>query len=1024
MPTYKIRGIDVEFPFEAYDCQIVYMEKVIQSLQDRSNALLESPTGTGKTLCLLCATLAWRKSLGEFSTGRSAVRSNSSQESKGLFSDGSSSQTEGSSLPTIVYTSRTHSQIRQVIQELKRTVYRPKMVVLGSREQLCIHPDVSKLQGKTQTNACHFLCQKRTKRYCAHYPRVTEFLKSNPCLGDEPIDIEDLVNIGKSSGPCPYYVSRELHKVVDILFAPYNYLIDPGNRKSLNIEWSNSILIFDEAHNLEGICADAASFDLPSSLLTTCITEAEKCVDLAVARRDQSNDKTYNPDNFAILRALLLKLEKRIAEVPIDSKELGFTKPGSYIFELLEELNITYDTSSMLLNTIEDAAVVLEEDAKTSDPQKTKGTICRLESIGDILKIIFKETGKDHAQYYRVHVQEVEVKSPDTFKAKKSRIFSWWCFNPGVAMEEFARKGVGSVILTSGTLSPMDSFAEELKLKFPIRLENPHVISDNQLWAGIVPVGPSGHPFNSSYRTRDSAEYKQNLGNSIVNFARIVPDGLLVFFPSYYLLNLCIDYWKNPSATSTNSSTIWERICKHKLPVVEPRQSSLFPQAIDDYMTKLRDTSITGAVFFAVCRGKVSEGLDFADTAGRAVIVTGIPFALWNDPKVRLKREYLDQQSQSQRSAGTGSKVLTGDEWYSQQASRAVNQAVGRVIRHRHDYGAIIFCDERFTKSSHQSQISLWIQPHIKCYSKFGDVVFTLTRFFRDASVNCQTKPKLTQLEESGAKSSRDGIFSLDKLNIAKFLKPLIPFTDKSCSDSSLTEVKHGSLSRQLQEVLPANRSNLSFNKQKQSSTLKHTEDKLFPCKTQLAVKKHEVVDLTSEETCNQLTAPRFIKKRKSEIDKHDNVLQRCGAFSSSMTHSSQTSFETRDTRSVQEGSSLQVKSEMNSQKTTTRVTSSETGSGISSCFPSDNKEQNGSAFLIQVREKLNVGEYKEFLQLIRALKSNTMKISLVLQSVIKLFSAQDRLPLRQRFKNYVPSKYRQLYEDYLEKTKDGAVDL
>lgn len=40
-------------------------------------------------------------------------------------------------------------------------------------------------------------------------------------------------------------------------------------------------------------------------------------------------------------------------------------------------------------------------------------------------------------------------------------------------------------------------------------------------------------------------------------------------------------------------------------------------------------------------------------------------------------------------------QVLTGEEWYSQLASRAVNQAVGRVIRHRHDYGAIIFCDER-----------------------------------------------------------------------------------------------------------------------------------------------------------------------------------------------------------------------------------------------------------------------------------------------------------------------------------------
>lgn len=36
MPIYKIRGIDVDFPFQAYDCQIVYMEKVIQSLQEVS----------------------------------------------------------------------------------------------------------------------------------------------------------------------------------------------------------------------------------------------------------------------------------------------------------------------------------------------------------------------------------------------------------------------------------------------------------------------------------------------------------------------------------------------------------------------------------------------------------------------------------------------------------------------------------------------------------------------------------------------------------------------------------------------------------------------------------------------------------------------------------------------------------------------------------------------------------------------------------------------------------------------------
>lgn len=40
--------------------------------------------------------------------------------------------------------------------------------------------------------------------------------------------------------------------------------------------------------------------------------------------------------------------------------------------------------------------------------------------------------------------------------------------------------------------------------------------------------------------------------------------------------------------------------------------------------------------------------------------------------------------------------MLTGTQWYSQQASRAVNQAIGRVIRHRFDYGAILLLDTRF----------------------------------------------------------------------------------------------------------------------------------------------------------------------------------------------------------------------------------------------------------------------------------------------------------------------------------------
>ena len=41
----NIRGIEVDFPFKPYKCQVDYMERVINCLQDKKNAVLESPTG-------------------------------------------------------------------------------------------------------------------------------------------------------------------------------------------------------------------------------------------------------------------------------------------------------------------------------------------------------------------------------------------------------------------------------------------------------------------------------------------------------------------------------------------------------------------------------------------------------------------------------------------------------------------------------------------------------------------------------------------------------------------------------------------------------------------------------------------------------------------------------------------------------------------------------------------------------------------------------------------------------------------
>ncbi|KAG2598768.1 hypothetical protein PVAP13_5KG398007 [Panicum virgatum] len=1006
MPVYSIRGVDVDFPFDAYDCQITYMDRVIESLQQGKNALLESPTGTGKTLCLLCASLAWRRTFGEFLRGgRGGGRGGGSQQphygtqqphygsqqsgdplSQQEHSGYPVSQEQHSGYPVIIYASRTHSQLRQVIKELKATSYRPKMAVLGSREQMCVHNEVSKLRGRAQNNACHFLCKKR---WCQHNNNVSEFMKNKPDFGSKPFDIEDLVNIGKgkSNGPCPYYISRELSKSVDILFAPYNYLIDPGNRRSLNsIPWDNAVLIFDEAHNLESICADAASFDLHPNNLAACVAEAHECIKLCSAKRSTENsaDKQFDPENYAILKALLMALEKKIGELVIESKELGCTKAGSYIYDFLSELNITSDTSKKLIETIDCASLLLEEgnSAETGPGAQAKATVCRLESIRDILDIIFRGGGQDHAKYYRFHVNESQQTSGDALKVlgKSSRTLSWWCFNPGLAMQEFLKLGVRSIILTSGTLSPLDSLAMELNLEFPVRLENPHVISPDQIWVGVVPVGPSGQALNSSYRTRETIQYKQELGSAIVNFARIVPDGLLVFFPSYSMMDKCVEFWKNRNhSNSASENTIWQRICKHKQPVIEPRQSSNFPSAIEDYAAKLRDSSTSGAIFFAVCRGKVSEGLDFADRAGRAVIVTGMPFATPTDPKVRLKREYLDK-------LGTSSKNT--------KAARAVNQAVGRVIRHRHDYGAIIYCDERFAQPHYQSQMSYWLRPYIKCYSRYGEVVQGLTRFFRDKATSDPLKLKQTDCNDCIEPVANKCIPEENLSDLAANPQnecPQITLSVNSTMKSNFMK---------LAQITPANRSTLATKHNSSSTSQLFSEDQLS--------RDTKVVDMTDDVAIHGHLKVHTFKslglKKAKLLDRSKDAVG-LDDVSSKLP------------QNIESGALARYQGEGSTPQSKKSTIEKACGKNEGICEKSEGQESNsGTSFLKLAREKLSGAEYREFVKFMKALKLKTMHIKDSLEEIAKLFSSPGRLPLLEGFRVFVPKNHLPLYEQLVRK--------
>lgn len=231
MSRLVIRDVPITFPFEPYGIQKDYMEKVIECLQNETYGVLESPTGTGKTLSLLCSSLAWlQQKKFELQTKNVTYTPLPDEEPQRTPQGNIEFGRAFTRLPTIIYTSRTHTQLSQAMQELKRTAYSDmKATVLGSRDQMCIHSEV---MNETNSTLKNNMCQLKVQGKLCFYFNAVERKKVEMSMMNI-VDIEDLVKLGQKQRFCPYYMARQLKGNADIIFMPYNYLVDPRFRKSL-----------------------------------------------------------------------------------------------------------------------------------------------------------------------------------------------------------------------------------------------------------------------------------------------------------------------------------------------------------------------------------------------------------------------------------------------------------------------------------------------------------------------------------------------------------------------------------------------------------------------------------------------------------------------------------------------------------------------------------------------------------------------------------------------------------------------
>eukprot|EP00981_Chlorochromonas_danica_P004720 scaffold954_cov173-Ochromonas_danica.AAC.6 len=1004
MPIIDVGGIPVDFPRDPYDCQVGYMRKVIEALSGGANALLESPTGTGKTLSLLCSTLAWqraqskaaKKTPGSNNSNSSSqmgkkksVYDNISSGSSGYGGSGSGSGRDDGGVGVIIYATRTHTQLDQVIQELENTSYRPKMSVLGSREQLCIHEKVSRWKGSKINHACQMLTTRRGCHYKNNMDNTTSTTSSSSsakvhkrnnamltmgtelgivsdCTTEYEVqDIEDLVKMGRQKQICPYFYSREASATADIVFMPYNYLLDSSIRKTIKINLEDAIVIFDEAHNLERVASDAASCSFTSTDIASSIQEMQQVLAILkeeIQGKQRDNNLTSTTANSGIesigftggssserpslevainILKALFTLEKAVDQITLSVNQATGTScailPGVWLVNTLIQAGfnnemIVEGVKRCVNMLVEEAEHALDGNGMTSSSSATPSALAtdpKLNTFAIALDRILY-TGRIEHQDFQVFISEEESKGKRAGGGGGSNILHYYQNNSRVALKELKAQGVRSLVLTSGTLSPLDAMKEDLKLPFTIELQNPHVIRSNQVYIAAIGRGSKEKTLNSSYIHRNTTDYKDELGQTIMDISclllgttsssssvlssstlqlssseqSVIRGGVLVFFPAYNLLDSTIERWKftglykqlqaiggavivesKGSSSSGGNGEMMTTINKpnyqkgDSYEMVKRGSSSSSSSNADD---EVEQESLQGliaqfetvikhkgsCILLAVCRGKVAEGVDFSDNKGRIVIVTGIPFAPYMDPWVVLKKQYLDEKSiqrskmtapllpqhpmkdikppqgivgnsvnvyaarlaeqeggsavssniwatarqslssssiytpnsssitanttanttatttsqsvmstlptadlpqqpnaslaavtadlpnsatinnnknNNQPKAAGSSVAFNGQMWYHQSASRAVNQCLGRVIRHKNDWGAIFLLDERFLADRQLSQLSSWMRPMVKKYSKLKDAMTSFSGYLQTIARDSSLRPPIEE---------------------------------------------------------------------------------------------------------------------------------------------------------------------------------------------------------------------------------------------------------------------------------------
>ncbi|XP_021897957.1 DNA repair helicase XPD [Carica papaya] len=737
---FQLEDVRVYFPYDnIYPEQYSYMLELKRALDAKGHCLLEMPTGTGKTIALLSLITSYRLSKPE-----SPVK--------------------------LIYCTRTVHEMEKTLAELK-LLYSYQVQHLGaaakilaiglsSRKNLCVNPRVLASENRDSVDAA---CRKRTANWiratAAENPNVElcdyfesyEKAASAAILPPGVYTLQDLRAFGKEKGWCPYFLARHVVQFANVIVYSYQYLLDPKVAGIISKELQReSVVVFDEAHNIDNVCIEALSVSVRRQTLEGATRNLN--------RIKQEIDR-FKATDAGRLRAEYNRLVEGLAQrgnLPISDTWLanpalpddilkeavpGNIRRAEHFVHVLRRL-VQYLRGRLETENVEKegpVGFVASLNGQAGIDQKTlKFCYDRLHSLMLTLEITdtdeflhiqticdFATLVGTYTRGFSIIIEPFDERMPHI----PDPVLQLSCHDASLAIKPVFDR-FQSVVITSGTLSPIDLYPRLLNFHPVVSRSFKMSLTRDCICPMVLTRGSDQLPVSTKFDMRSDPGVVRNYGKLLVEMVSVVPDGIVCFFVSYSYMDGIIANW--------NETGILKEIMQHKLVFIETQDVVETTLALDNYR-RACDCG-RGAVFFSVARGKVAEGIDFDRHYGRLVIMFGVPFQYTLSKILLARLEYLRDTFQ----------IKEGD-FLTFDALRQAAQCVGRVIRSKADYGMMIFADKRHVLSI----LFFFLSTSIR-FTSFTYIIFFLMweQFLR----------KMAQPYDKGGNSGRRTLLSQEDL--------------------------------------------------------------------------------------------------------------------------------------------------------------------------------------------------------------------------------------------------------------------